>query len=46
MKAMILFTLIYLCAFIETHSQPNASSKKIKYYHAWIYQGKEGSKTK
>jgi hypothetical protein len=41
MKAMILFTLIYLCAFIATYSQPNASSRKIKYYHAWIYQGKE-----
>jgi hypothetical protein len=41
MKAMILFTLIYLCAFIATYSQPNASSRKIKYYHAWIYQGNE-----
>ena len=41
MKAMILFTLIYLCAYIATYSQPKASSRKIKYYHAWIYQGKE-----
>jgi hypothetical protein len=41
MKTMILTILCFLCMNIATYTQPNAGSKKIKYYYAWICQGKE-----